>query len=147
RERLLAVPRAAVRAAQLRHQLHELIKRTFHEAILLSATIFDHRNGYFMSNHVLIVASDAAAKAPAEVATALRFTPVVAGSEQEALALLDRENFALIAVSGSSSPLLRAEAERKQPMTRLLELPESHGDVRSLMVRYLDRRAPQKVAA
>jgi PAS domain-containing protein len=101
-----------------------------------------------MSNNVLIVATDPAAKAPAEVAAALSFKPVVAGSEQEALALLDRENFALIAVSGASSPLLRAEAEKKQPMARLLELPLSHGDeVRSLMVRYLDRRAPQKFAA
>ncbi|HYU24464.1 MAG TPA: PAS domain-containing protein, partial [Thermoanaerobaculia bacterium] len=101
-----------------------------------------------MSNNVLIVATDPAAKAPAEVATELSFTPVVAGSEQEALALLDRENFALIAVSGGSSPLLRAEAERKQPMARLLELPESHGEeLRTLMVRYLDRRAPRHFAA
>src|SRR6266568_198053 len=101
-----------------------------------------------MSNHVLIVATDPAAKAPAEVAEALSFTPVVAGSEQEALALLDQENFALIAVSGGSSPLLRAEAERKQPMARLLELPQSNGEeLRTLMVRYLDRRAPGRFAA
>jgi hypothetical protein len=101
-----------------------------------------------MSNNVLIVATDPASRTPAEVALALSFRPVVAGSEQEALALLDREKFALIAVSGASSPLLRAEAEKKQPMARLLELPEAHGDeVRSLMVRYLDRRAPQRFAA
>ena len=101
-----------------------------------------------MSNNVLIVATDPAAKAPAEVATELSFTPVVAASEEEALALLDRENFTLIAVSGGSSPLLRAEAERKQPMARLLELPDSHGEeLRTLMVRYLDRRAPRHFAA
>jgi PAS domain S-box-containing protein len=100
-----------------------------------------------MPNHVLIVAADAAAKAPAEAAAALSFTPVVAGSEQEALALMDSENFTLIAVSGAAaSPRLREEAERKQPMARLLELPQGD-DVRTLMVRYLDRRAPQSFAA
>jgi PAS domain S-box-containing protein len=115
---------------------------------LLGSSLAAKRRISRMSNNVLIVASDPAARMPAEVAAALSFRPVVAGTEQEALALLDRENFALIAVSGASSALLRAEAEKKQPMARLLELPESHGDeVRSLMVRYLDRRAPQKIAA
>jgi len=101
-----------------------------------------------MSNHVLIVADEPAAKAPAEVTAALSFTPFVAASEQEALALLDREHFTLIAVSGGSlTPLLRAAAERKQPMARLLELGDSSGDaVRRLMVRYLDRRNPQRIA-
>ncbi|HEV2722225.1 MAG TPA: hypothetical protein VG323_19560, partial [Thermoanaerobaculia bacterium] len=101
-----------------------------------------------MSNHVLIVATEPAAKAPAEVAKALSFKPFVAASEQEALELLDRENFTLIAVSGGSSPLLRQEAERKQPMARLLDLPDSPGEeLRSLMVRYLDRRAPRRFAS
>src|SRR6185436_7626143 len=151
RQRLLAVPRTAVRPAQLRHELHELFEGTFgHAAILLSC--YDPRSPQrrvSMPNNVLIVASDPAAKAPAEVAAALSFTPVVASTEQEALALLDRENFTLIAVSGASaSPRLREEAERKQPMARLLELPEARGEeLRSLMVRYLDRRAPQRFAA
>ncbi len=102
-----------------------------------------------MLNQVLIVASEAAAKALADVAASLSFTPVVAGSEQEALDLLDRETFALIAVSGSESwQRLRDELERKQPAARILELPEPNGDtdsdngaVRRLMIRYLDRRA------
>src|SRR5436305_667511 len=122
-----------------------LVMRRFY----FPATIIARRNdGPPMSNNVLIVATDPAAKAPAEVATELSFTPVVAASEQEALALLDRDNLTLIAVSGGSSPLLRAEAERKQPMARLLELPDSHGEeLRTLMVRYLDRRAPRHFAA
>src|ERR1051326_5913749 len=105
-----------------------------------STFCYDHRSPQRrpMSNHVLIVASDPASKAPAEVAAALSFTPVVAASEQEALALRDQENSTLIAVCGGSSPLLRAEAERKQPMARLLELPESHGEeLGTLLVGYL----------
>ena len=53
-----------------------------------------------MSNQVLIVASDAAAKAPAEVAASLNFTPVITASEQEALDLLGSQTFSVIAVSG-----------------------------------------------
>jgi signal transduction histidine kinase/GAF domain-containing protein len=98
-----------------------------------------------MSNHVLIVAPEEAAKAPAEAAAALRFTPVVTGSEQEALDLLERQQFALIAISGGESwQRLREEAGRKQPAARVLELPESNGDdsyVRRLVIRSLDRRA------
>jgi GAF domain-containing protein len=98
-----------------------------------------------MSNQVLIVASDEAAKAPAEVAASLSFTPVVAGSEEEALNLLDRQSFSLIAVSGGDGwQRVRDEAERKQPSARVLELPEPNGDdgaVRRLMIRYLDRRS------
>jgi PAS domain S-box-containing protein len=98
-----------------------------------------------MSEHVLIVATEPVAKAPAEIATSLRFTPVVTSSEQEALDLLNRHDFALIAVSGR--PIwqrLREEAERKQPAARVLELPENgsdDADVRRLMIPYLDRRA------
>src|ERR1043165_9891017 len=90
-----------------------------------STFCYDHRSPQRrpMSNHVLIVASDPASKAPAEVAAALSFTPVVAASEQEALALLDQENFTLIAVSAGSSPLLRADAQRKPPVGRLVGLP------------------------
>ncbi len=98
-----------------------------------------------MSDHVLIVAAGPAARTPVEVATSLSFTPVVAASEQEAIDLLDQRTFTLIAVSGSNATWhrLREVAERKQPMARVLELPEVNGDegaVRSLMVRYLDRR-------
>ena len=96
-----------------------------------------------MTNQVLIVAARPAAKAPAEVVTSLRFTPVIAESEQEALDLLDRQPFRLIAVSGSSGwQRLRDAAERKQPMARVLELPEGNGAdrtaLRSLIVRHLD---------
>ncbi|HEX8171286.1 MAG TPA: ATP-binding protein [Thermoanaerobaculia bacterium] len=95
-----------------------------------------------MLNQVLIVAAEQAAQTPAEVVRSLRFTPVVAGSEQEAVELLDRERFRLIAVSGNSAwQRLREAAESKQPMTRVLELPEpATGDdtlIRRLIVRYL----------
>ena len=39
-----------------------------------------------MPNQVLIVAGENAARTPAEVARSLRFTPVVTGSEEEAVA-------------------------------------------------------------
>jgi PAS domain S-box-containing protein len=94
-----------------------------------------------MLNQVLIVAGETAARKPAEVVRALRFTPVVAKSEEEAVGLLDQHRFRLIAVSGNSAwQRLRDAAESKQPMTRVLELPEPDGDdtaVRRLMVRYL----------
>jgi PAS domain S-box-containing protein len=95
-----------------------------------------------MSNQVLIVAAEHAARRPAEVVRALRFTPVVTGSEQEAVELLDQHRFRLIAVSGASTwRKLRDAAESKQPMARILELPDlTHDDavIRNLMVRYLD---------
>ena len=95
-----------------------------------------------MSNQVLIVAGENAARAPAEVARSLRFTPIVTGSEQEAVELLTRERFRLIAVSGASAwQRVRDAAESKQPMTRVLELPEWMPDdaiIRRLMVRYLE---------
>jgi signal transduction histidine kinase/GAF domain-containing protein len=101
-----------------------------------------------MSNQVLIVASEVAARAPAEVAASLSFTPVVAASEEEALALLARERFALIAVTaGDDFQHLRAEAERRQPAAPLVELPEVNGDqsaLRRLMIQYLDRRVRPK---
>ncbi|HEX7832512.1 MAG TPA: ATP-binding protein [Thermoanaerobaculia bacterium] len=94
-----------------------------------------------MANHVLIVAGEHTARASAEVARSLRFTPVVAHSEQEAVELLDRERFRLIAVSGSSAwQRVRDAAEARQPMARVLELPELAGDdamIRRLMTRYL----------
>jgi PAS domain S-box-containing protein len=97
-----------------------------------------------MLNQVLIVAGENAARTPADVARSLRFTPVITGSEQEALELLGREDFRLIAVSGNSAwQRMREAAESKQPMTRVLELPEVTeriGDdsmIRRLMVRYL----------
>ncbi|HEX2060324.1 MAG TPA: ATP-binding protein [Thermoanaerobaculia bacterium] len=94
-----------------------------------------------MLNQVLIVAGEHAARTPAEVARSLRFKPVITGSEQEAVELLDREHFRLIAVSGSSAwQRVREAAESKQPMARVLELPELTADdsmIRRLMVRYL----------
>jgi PAS domain S-box-containing protein len=97
-----------------------------------------------MSNEVLIVAAGTAADAPAAVASQLSFAPVVARSEEEAVDLLGRRDFALIAVSGGAAwQRLRDAAERKQPMTRVLQLPDGNGGddaVRRLMLRYLDRR-------
>ncbi|MGZ8868118.1 MAG: GAF domain-containing protein, partial [Thermoanaerobaculia bacterium] len=97
-----------------------------------------------MLNQVLIVAGESAARMPAEVARSLQFTPIIAGSADEAVRLLDDHSFRLIAVSGKSAlQRIRDAAETKQPMARVLELPETNGDdtaVRRLMVRYLDRR-------
>ncbi|HVS30982.1 MAG TPA: ATP-binding protein [Thermoanaerobaculia bacterium] len=96
-----------------------------------------------MPNHVLIVAGEKAARAPAAVARSLQLTPVIARSEEEAVELLDRQDFRLIAVSGATAwQRVRDAAESKQPMTRVLELPDQNSDdsmVRRLMVRYLDR--------
>jgi len=96
-----------------------------------------------MPNQVLIVAAEPAAKTPAQVASSLSFRPVIAATEQEALELLEAEKFQLIAVSGSSAwQRLRDVAERKQPMARVLELPDGGSDesaIRHLLVRYLDR--------
>src|SRR5213083_1616057 len=84
---------------------------------------------YRMFEQILIVATEPVAKAPAEVATSLSFTPVVTASEQEALDLLNRHNFTLIAVSGRPAwQRLRAEAERTQPAARVVELPENGSD-------------------
>jgi PAS domain S-box-containing protein len=95
-----------------------------------------------MANQVLIVAAEHAARTPAEIARSLQFTPVITGSEQEAVELLGRERFRLIAVSGTSAwQRLRDAAESKQPMTRVLELPDLGSDttaLRRLMVRYLE---------
>ncbi|HSP15541.1 MAG TPA: GAF domain-containing protein [Thermoanaerobaculia bacterium] len=97
-----------------------------------------------MPNHVLIVAGETAARASAEVARSLQFTPVIASSEEEALELLDQERFSLIAVSGApASRKLRDKAGVKQPTARLLELPNgdnSASTIRRLMLRYLGRR-------
>src|SRR5215212_4651353 len=98
-----------------------------------------------MSNQVLIVAAESAARTPAEIARSLHFTPVVASSEQEAFELMDQQRFTLIAVSGSFAwQRLRDVAESKQPMARVLELPEPNGgddSIRRLLTRYLDRPA------
>src|SRR5258708_30351675 len=97
-----------------------------------------------MSDQVLIVAAETAARTPADVARSLSFTPIVATSEQEAIALLDEQAFTLIAVSGGTATWqrLRDVAERKQPMARVLELPDANGDAPpppNLMLRYLPR--------
>lgn len=94
-----------------------------------------------MLDQVLIVATESAARAPADAARSLRFTPVIAESEQAALELLDNQRFRLIAFE--SRPLfmrLRAAAERKQPMASFLLLPQPATDeaaIRQLMLRYL----------
>src|ERR1044072_2423071 len=97
-----------------------------------------------MSEHILIVAAEPVARAPAEVATSLSFTPVVTASEQEALDLLNRHNFTLIAVSGRPAwQRLRDVADRKQPAARVLELPEQgsdDADVRRMLLPYLHPR-------
>jgi len=101
-----------------------------------------------MPNQVLIVAPEHAARTPAEIARSLRFTPVVTGSEQEAVELLGRQRFRLIAVSGNSAwQRVREAAENKQPMTRVLELPDLANDdiaIRRLMVRYLAPASPEQ---
>jgi PAS domain S-box-containing protein len=95
-----------------------------------------------MPNQVLIVAAEPAARTPAEVARSLQFTPVIAEDAQEAVELLDQHRFRLIAVSGTSAwQRVRDAAESKQPMTRVLELPDITSDepsIRRLMVRYLE---------
>jgi PAS domain S-box-containing protein len=95
-----------------------------------------------MTNEVLIVAAKPAAKAPAEVIASLRFTPIVANTEKQALDLLARQTFRLIVVSGARLwQRLRDAAERKQPATRLLQLPDVNGDdaaLRLLIVRSLE---------
>jgi len=94
-----------------------------------------------MLNQVLIVAGEQAARTPAEVVRSLRFQPVVASSVTDAIELLDREPFRLIAVAGRAPwQRLRDAAESKQPMVRVLELPSGGSDdtdIRRLMVRYL----------
>jgi len=94
-----------------------------------------------MLNQVLIVGGATATRTPAEVVRSLRFVPVVASSADEAVELLDRERFRLIAVSGRSEwQRLREAAESSQPATRVLQLPELDADdtaVRRMMVRFL----------
>src|SRR6185369_15884045 len=102
-----------------------------------------------MPNQVLIVATEPVARTPADVARALEFTPVIVASEDEAISLLDRQPFTLIAIAGSAAAQrLRDAAESKQPMARVLEIPEDNGvddnSVRRLMERYLDRRSPAR---
>ena len=101
-----------------------------------------------MPNQVLIVATEPVARTSADVARSLACTPIVVASEDEALAMLDRQPFTLIAIAGSTAAQrLRDAAESKQPMARVLELPDENGDdgvVRRLMERYLDRRAPSR---
>jgi len=102
-----------------------------------------------MPNQVLIVATDPVARTPADVARSLQFTPVIVASEDEAMSLLDRQPFTLIAIAGSASAQrMRDAAESKQPMARVLEIPEDDGaddnSVRRLMERYLDRRSSSR---
>ena len=99
-----------------------------------------------MPNQVLIVAAEPVARTPAEVARSLQCVPVIAGNAQEALELLDTQLFRLIAVSGATAwQRVRDAAESKQPMTRVLELPDATNDehsIRRLMVRYLEPASP-----
>jgi two-component system phosphate regulon sensor histidine kinase PhoR len=96
-----------------------------------------------MANEVLIVASERAARTPADVARSLRCTPIIAPNADEALSLLDQRPFSLIAVDDDTTlQRVREAAESKQPMTRVLRLPEGQSDdtaaVRRLMTRYLN---------
>src|SRR5712691_6034407 len=96
-----------------------------------------------MANQVLIVAGESAARASAEIARSLQFTPVVAMSEEEAVRLLDQQRFSLIVSGPEAARHLRAVIEKKQPTARLLELPEVNGDdtaIRLLMLRFLGTR-------
>src|SRR4029077_9520519 len=97
-----------------------------------------------MTDQVLIVAAKPAAKAPAEIITSLRFTPIVASTERQALDLLERQSFRLIVVSATRPwQRLRDAAERKQPATRVLQLPKGNGDhaeLRSIIRRSLEPR-------
>src|SRR5258708_32176504 len=103
-----------------------------HSTVGLSGSMTHTRCATPMSDQVLIVAAETAARTPVEVATSLSFTPVVAASEQEAIALLDKGPFTLIAVSGGTPAWqrLRDVAERQQPMARGLGLPDGDGDDR-----------------
>ncbi|MCU1349931.1 MAG: Urea transporter, substrate binding protein UrtA, partial [Acidobacteria bacterium] len=97
-----------------------------------------------MSNQVLIIAPGAAARQPAEIARSLQFAPVVASTEDEAIALLESQRFNLITVSGHGNwHRVRELAERKHPMTRVMELPppdvDDDDEVRRMMIQYLDR--------
>ncbi|HUP46125.1 MAG TPA: GAF domain-containing protein, partial [Thermoanaerobaculia bacterium] len=96
-----------------------------------------------MTNQVLIVAGEEAARRPAEVARSLQLNPVVATTEEEAVRLLGQSEFTLVAVCGRSvAQRLRLAAETAQPTTRVLELPDGNGDdtaVRRLLVRYAER--------
>src|SRR5512142_2480626 len=98
-----------------------------------------------MPNHVLIVAGETAARASAEIARSLQFTPLVASSEDEPVRQLNQQDFSLITVAGvPASQRLRDAAETKQPAAHVLELPEPNGDdttLRRLMLRHLDRRS------
>jgi PAS domain S-box-containing protein len=94
-----------------------------------------------MPNQVLIVAAGPGARQPAEIARSLQCEPVIAASEDEAITLLGERRFSLIAVSSNhSAQRIREAAERKQPMTRVMELPEADVDgldLRAMMTRYL----------
>lgn len=94
-----------------------------------------------MFNRVLILAGEAEARTPAEVARSLSYMPVITGSEQEALELLDRHRFHLVAIDAAADGGHLREAVRSlQPAPRLVELPGGEGDetlIRKLMVRHL----------
>ncbi len=95
-----------------------------------------------MPNQVLIVAPETIARTSARVARSLRFEPVVAPTEDEAVALIGQQLFSLIAVSEErGSQRVREAAEQKEPRPRVVVLPEEASDegaVRRLLTRYLD---------
>src|SRR4030081_541281 len=98
-----------------------------------------------MPDQVLIVAGDAAARASAEAARSLQFTPVVATSEEDAVRLLDQQPFCVIALTNDPAGVrLRQHAEAQPARARVLELPDGNGDdtaVRRAMLRHLGARA------
>ena len=53
-----------------------------------------------MPQQVLIVAGEAAARQPVEVARSLQLEPVVVATEEEAFQALSSEEFSLVAVRG-----------------------------------------------
>src|SRR5512143_1053614 len=95
-----------------------------------------------MSNQVLIVAPETTARTPARIARSLRFEPVIAPTEDEAVALIGAQPFSLIAVADEGgSKRVREAAQQKTPRPRVVVLPETATDetaVRRLLTRYLD---------
>ena len=95
-----------------------------------------------MSNQVLIVATEPVARTPASVALALRLEPVIASTEEEAIALIDAQSFSLVAVGDDATwQRMREVVEARQPTARVLRLPEPNVDpsaVRRLLTRYME---------
>ena len=94
-----------------------------------------------MFNRVLILAGEAEARTPAEVARSLRYMPVVTESEQEAIELLDRHRFHLVAIDpAADGGQLREVVRSLEHAPHVVDLPRAEDDesvIRNLMVRHL----------